>query len=557
MIVSYSKNSMTGLLLLFAAVACGRSPNLPAGTKSETVETLATVRWTGTERIAADTNSVELQELAKLPESVKLTEQTLDKLSRAPWVLRHIPADTNASILLRPMLDDVVKYGCLFETDATGDQSPAFVIAVRIDSKQSSVWETNLAAVAESLAGNRPSPLADNRPGWILHSPIFNQEQPAPNKEEAKNNPHASAVFTRQNGWTVFGLAENLPAFDSLVKRILDREAKESSSSNLWLKATFDLPRLATRFSFSTNLFVSYPVIDLNLAGKNKKASTEMTLTFARPLDLHLPPWLVPTNLIANLSASFSAIRGLDGLLTTSPAWQNLKLDPPPDQLFVWAFEGEPRFTYFAAHVADAAGFVNRAGKMIVPNGEAWFHNNAMAGFKKSAEHDGVEWQGLPYLWPFLRSVTTNGQSYALGGSFIYTPVVHPLTNQFYEETFQSKDLVYYGWEKTGQRIEHWLFIGQFIRFVSGKAQLPFESPSVLWLKALESRAGESETWIHLTRPEQLRLTRSSSLGATAIELHLLADWLESPEFPRGLHTRLSPPPAPIAPAPIAPAPAQ
>jgi hypothetical protein len=40
----------------------------------------------------------------------------------------------------------------------------------------------------------------------------------------------------------------------------------------------------------------------------------------------------------------------------------------------------------------------------------------------------------------------------------------------------------------------------------------------------------------------RLVFTRTSTVGFTALELHLLADWMESPQFPRGLHTLLAPP---------------
>jgi len=39
-----------------------------------------------------------------------------------------------------------------------------------------------------------------------------------------------------------------------------------------------------------------------------------------------------------------------------------------------------------------------------------------------------------------------------------------------------------------------------------------------------------------------LTFARKSTLGFTALELHLLADWLESPRFPHGLHTFPAPP---------------
>ena len=93
-----------------------------------------------------------------------------------------------------------------------------------------------------------------------------------------------------------------------------------------------------------------------------------------------------------------------------------------------------------------------------------------------------------------------------------------------------------YGWEQSGPRLAHWLFIGQFIRYSAGYAQLPTRGAAVGWIAAAKDRLGDAVTRIHLTGPQDLKMTRSSSLGLTAFELHLLLDWLESPTFPLGLH---------------------
>jgi hypothetical protein len=85
--------------------------------------------------------------------------------------------------------------------------------------------------------------------------------------------------------------------------------------------------------------------------------------------------------------------------------------------------------------------------------------------------------------------------------------------------------------------------MGQFARFVSHKAQVPPGSPGLLWLQAIAPKLGETVTDITETGTNQLSFTRRSSFGFTGIELNLLADWFESPQFPIGLHTFLAPPP--------------
>jgi hypothetical protein len=80
--------------------------------------------------------------------------------------------------------------------------------------------------------------------------------------------------------------------------------------------------------------------------------------------------------------------------------------------------------------------------------------------------------------------------------------------------------------------------MGQFLRFVSLRQQMGEESVSVQWLKVAPAKLGNCGTSVTLTSPKQLSFVRRSSLGFTAFELSLLADWLESPDFPRGFHSQ-------------------
>jgi hypothetical protein len=104
-------------------------------------------------------------------------------------------------------------------------------------------------------------------------------------------------------------------------------------------------------------------------------------------------------------------------------------------------------------------------------------------------------------------------------------------------------NLVYYDWELTGSRIEPCLYLGQVSRVVSRHPQLPLDSLSVSWLKTIEPRLGPCTTTIACTGTNELSFYRKSTAGFTGAELQLLADWLESPQFPHGLYSLLTPPP--------------
>jgi hypothetical protein len=80
------------------------------------------------------------------------------------------------------------------------------------------------------------------------------------------------------------------------------------------------------------------------------------------------------------------------------------------------------------------------------------------------------------------------------------------------------------------------------VRFALPLAQVPPKSASFAWLTALEPKLGGCVTAVSRTGPAQLSFVRRSGLGFTAAELDWLADWLESPKFPRGLNTFLGEP---------------
>jgi hypothetical protein len=85
--------------------------------------------------------------------------------------------------------------------------------------------------------------------------------------------------------------------------------------------------------------------------------------------------------------------------------------------------------------------------------------------------------------------------------------------------------------------------MSQFLRLTTGKSQLPPESAAVKWLQAEGPKLEAGVTEIVQTAPNHLSLARKSTIAFTAIELHALADWFESPQFPLGTYSLMTPMP--------------
>ena len=536
----HMKRTCVGLLAAFliAAVAgCKKSepgqsvpPAPPTRAPSAPVmETVARIHWLGKKRLAAETNAESFMGIWNLPASKKLGTQTLDKLALAPWRLLKGDAATNGApnALLRPLLDDLVQEESYLEIRGATNQPGELVLAIRLGKGRAGLWETNLNAVLESLTGVRIAAAQGGRRGWSL------KKHDAPNLIE----------LSRVGDWTVVGLAQGRNGLlDEMLARIQrDHAPVAASTSNSWVEADFDLRRVATALSLGWNLPADWPGISLTVSSDGQNVLTRGILNFARPLPFELEAWNIPTNLIHDPLVGFTAVRGVSSWLSSLKIWNDLQLGVPPKQAYLWALSGTPLQTYFAAAMSDAAKPFNQITSRLTNEGNAWLAKNGMGTFHQSS--NGVTgWIGAPFASPHLETLTAGGVEYLHGGFIPLGTSTNPLPGELIQAVQNSTNLVVYDWEITASRMNGLIYVGQTMRLMLGRPQLPLGSVSLAWLQAAGPKLGNCVTAFSRTRTNQLALVRRSSIGFAAFELHLLADWLESPQFPRGLHTLDAPP---------------
>jgi hypothetical protein len=362
-----------------------------------------------------------------------------------------------------------------------------------------------------------------------------------------RDNVGSRIEVARTNGWTIFGLSpvspvspESSPLFEGLTARL----AQDSSSpviwnSNYWFEVEGDFAQLNDATGWGFHIPANFPRIGFSATGENNILRIDGEFNFSKPLNLQLEAWRTPTNLIDVSVSSFTAIRGIDRWLDSRSFWQRLKIGPPPDQAFFWGLRGLQMQTYFAAPVENASNQVYEIAEKILQKGGPYFATNDLAKFDRSTYFNGIEWRGLPYLWPFLQSLESNSPPLIYAGLFP-NAAVDPISPEALS-VLNNTNLVYYDWEVTADRVQQWLYICQFARMVSQRPQLSSTGVSVAWIEAIIPKLTRSLTQITITGPAQLSLVRKSSIGLTGIELQLLADWLESPQFPIGLYTFSSP----------------
>ena len=113
---------------LMAAVAVQASPPAP--------DLIARVHFAGAGQISADTNAVAFTNLWCSPEAQALREQTLNKLSHAPydWLKQKIPANLDDGAgQLRPLLDDLLGAEWFLQIRDATNGAPEIALAIRLD----------------------------------------------------------------------------------------------------------------------------------------------------------------------------------------------------------------------------------------------------------------------------------------------------------------------------------------------------------------------------------------------------------------------------------------
>lgn len=489
----------------------------PAVQPVPTMDSVARIHWIGKNRISTN-GAGELLRLWAMPESLKLQEQTLDKLSAAPWRLLRGESNPASTNLMRPLLRDLVDeefYLQLRAPSGSADQPGELVLAIRLADSRARLWQTNVAAALESLTSLQ---LAESSPGRRVL-----RKHHVPNLIE----------FAHAGQWILLGAAEGHNALlDESIARIKSGNPPfVSRSTNSWLEADVDLPRIAPAMGHRWRFPPNFPAISLTLAGEGNAVHIYGELHFPKMLSLEIQPWNVPTNLIDGELTSFTAVRGWTPDFL-SRFWDHFETNSAPTQFYLWSVEGAPMETYLAAPLVDASNAVSHLSDLVLQHTASWFHTNDFIAFQKSKKFNGLEWRGIPYISPMLKAVDAPNGGFLLGGFFPPVPLSHSSPDSMLIGLRFDTNLVYYSSELTGTRINQLTYLSQLLRLVMGKPQFPEQSPAMSLLKALSQTRGQSRTEITCAGPRRFLFDRSGDTPFTAIEWQFLADWFNSPQFP-------------------------
>ncbi len=502
--------------------------------------TVARIHWMGKKKLGIEANAYFLMRMWEFPETKRLESQTLERLSTAPWRLMansNTPptAMQSGGPFLLPLLNDVLEEECYFEVHQAGNQSPELAFAIHLNDHHAGLWRTNLVAALALLTGVQTMALQDDGQGWMI------KRSEAPNLVE----------LTRAGDWTLVGLAQEtnslLHGFANRIRR--GERPFDASANRNWLEGELDLQRVMGAASNASRLFGNIPAVSFSVTGDGGNVLTRAEVKFPQPLSVQFEPWIIPTNLIHEPIVSFSAIRGIQKILGSLQKSNDTGASSMPNQFYSWSPDGVPTQIFCAASSTNTSNAIHALAETLLQAGNSWLAARGAGQFQRLSGSEGVILTGLPAISPFVRTgptpdekfisagLSTNGETGTDTQSHLY---FHPQFAELLNEMSSPTNLLYFDWELTAPRVQSWLYIGQALRVALGRVQPPLDSAGMNWLRVVMPRLANSTTTITVTRPDALTFARKSTAGLTAPELHLLVDWLESPQFPGGLSPRSS-----------------
>ena len=479
---------------------------------------IARIHFVGAQKISADTNAVAFTNFFCSAEARALQAQTLDKLSRAPylWLKEKIAAGAgDGAAQLRPLLEDLLKAEWFLDARSAADGSTEFALAIRLDSGRAALWQNNLAAVLESWTKSPPQKIAG---GWQL----------------TKQHPPNSVRFIRSGDWVVFSCEQaDFALGNGVVGKI-----STTASKTYWLSLDADWTRVAK--IFPALKLVDLPEAKLQVIGRDGNLRLDGKIISALPFALSLDKWRLPTNTIHQPIISFTAARGISSWLQKQSWAQPYLISPVPNQIFFWAMAGIPFQTYVAVPVPDANAALAQLHDKLASPPATESQSQLFMPLTMAMTNREITWSGMPFAAPSVRAVHEASGDFLVGGLFPNSPRSKPLPPEL-SARIAAANLVYYHWEITSERLKLLLQPAQLSLMMTRHQQLAGESVAAKWLNYVGPTLGPATTDITQTAPNELTFTRRASGGLTAVELFALASWLEAANFP-GCDLRLPPP---------------
>lgn len=519
---------MFALLLVLGCSQSSPSPEPSPDSPSPTSQSPAfRLHWLGKKKLAGEASATNFMAIWKLPESEKLESQTLDKLSTAPW--RLLPTATSLSnapvVLLRPLLDDLVQAESYLEVHNATNQPGQLVLAIRLDTARAALWQTNFPAILDSLKPIQSYNLALSRAGeWTLLSLT-----------------HGTGGRAADSGL--------LTEFKARIQR--DGTPCPAQITNDWFVLEGDAQNLAKALRLDWKLPATFPHINIAITGDGQNVRTRGELTFPQPLLEMTDPWLVPLDLTTEPLIGLTAMRSVKPILQRIGILTSQQARNFPDQFLIWLRSGPPLQIYFASPTENATNTFWRLAPPIMDWVNSHTDGKTYGTVSVDTNNCELKWTGFSLCAPSLKAVSDARNQYLQGGFGLLSPNNLGLPTELHNHVTGATNLLFFDWEFTAQTLPQWRYLDDISRMAFDAAhasRLRGSRVTTDWMLATMTNLSHSLTELRQTRPEQLVLTRKSTLGLTAVELDILINWIALPEFPSGMSAFWRTNPVPLRP---------
>jgi hypothetical protein len=494
-------------VVLVAFVAWIATTSWAQSQESAKSETL--VRWSfaGTQALGANAELKTFNSIRALPEAVAMREAMATNLAHSA-AARFLSRENNNSsanaarakdqiaLLIQPLITDLVQHESRFQMDTQGAQDADWFLGVKLPADRAEKWGSALTQLA-SLSGMKGAEAG--KQSWVA------------------NRDNYKVSFSRSKDWTVvqggYGDSTSKTAKnfrDSLEKRrgksVLEAEVNGPLLGKIWSD-----PKLSHA-----------PKLTLKAEPRKDSFQSELLLDYPQDLGIKPEKWNVPAEIIHDPLIGFTAIQGIAKKLASLDKFKALGAKQTPNQAFLWSQGISPFSVALAAEVKNTGEVITNAARVAkqfqVPTGNISLATNRTA----------LLWLGLPIAVPYLQPAPEPRQSFVTAGLFpVALSKPKPAPKELFEQ-LNDKNLIYYDWEITSERIQQWLPIWQLYYLVAGKFAPDNSAPSAKFIQKLKTQLGNTVTVGTLEKSNQIKFVRSSALGATALELVLLSHYFDA-----------------------------
>ena len=486
------------------------------------------LRWhfAGTKAIKANKEAPTVNEIWRLPESKRLANVLVDRLSQAPE--RQIfGANASAPTVRRRIIKEIVQglftYESIGEFNGNPSEHPNLTIGIKLPLAKLDNWDRNIRRYLGTLGWKAPEENPDNdNLDWTA----------------AHENPALLARLIKQADWLLFSIGPDafsqLPEWNANITNNQPPTLKGKAA----LEIDGDLESL-TQWLGSISV-PSLPSFSATFKPEETSVRTEATFHLKQEIQTPLPDWQPPTEHIFEPIVSFSGARGLNHLIESLPVSEKLVREGIPEQFFSWSrpaiisTNSIPLFPMYLGWPIpnDHISIADLTKRMPLIAGPGIMQSGSARLVSFPDRNESII-QILPsFIQPFVRGATNKTHGARIVGLFPLSKSPNPAPSALFDQLNSKENMVYYQWEITQRRIETYKTLIRFLSFLFQKPQGEPRGVGFQWLTAIESKMGNAVTIVTAPETKKLELVRKSHFGLTGLELTAIARWIEASSFP-------------------------